>query len=160
MADSYDRYDSEAGGGGFMMGLLTKDVEIDLSRTHLIRHLTEDTASELQLIYAQLEQRATETLLGSNIDTTNLTVERTVDARYSGQSFELPILIPNNISKNDCISLIRNQFNAVHKNFYGYDKPTEEIELSGCHKAQPQPSRPVGRCIISGHTRATLGDAS
>ena len=111
------------------MGVLTKDVEIDLSRTHLIRHLTEDTASELQLIYAQLEQRATETLLGSNIDTTDLTVERTVDARYSGQSFELPISIQNNISKNDCISLIRNQFNAVHKSFYGYDKPTEEIEL-------------------------------
>jgi N-methylhydantoinase A len=111
------------------MGVLTKDVEIALSRTHLIRHLTKDTASELELVYSQLEQRARETLSQSNIDTTDLTVERTVDARYSGQSFELPIPIQNNISKDDCISLIRNHFNAVHKSFYGYDKPTEEIEL-------------------------------
>ena len=84
---------------------------------------------DLQLIYSQLEQRATDTLFESNIDATHLTVERTVDARYSGQSFELPISIQNNISKDDCVSLIRNRFNAAHKSFYGYDKPAEEIEL-------------------------------
>ena len=111
------------------MGVLTKDVEINLSRTHLIRHLNEDIVGDLQLIYSQLEQRATDTLFESNIDATHLTVERTVDARYSGQSFELPISIQNNISKDDCVSLIRNRFNAAHKSFYGYDKPAEEIEL-------------------------------
>jgi N-methylhydantoinase A len=111
------------------MGVLTKDTELDLSQTRLVRGLAESAADEVGRIYTDLERRATETFAHNNINTVGLVIEYTVDARYAGQSFELAVRIEPGQTASNTLLAIRDGFNAAHKQLYGYDKPNEEIEL-------------------------------
>jgi len=112
------------------MGVLTKDTELDLSRTRLVRGLGSATAqSEIKSIFEELDRRAQETLVQNGVSTTQLVTGRSVDARYVGQSFELSVRIQPGEINARTMAAIRDEFHAVHKRRYGYDKPAEEVEL-------------------------------
>lgn len=104
------------------LGMTVSDVVKDYSKAVLIRQ-DAFTVKILKEIFAPLldTARADLTLEGFNSDSIEL--ERYLDIRYVGQSFELTIPI-----KNFSDGFIT-AFHKMHKERYGHSSPEEEIEL-------------------------------
>ena len=111
------------------MGVLTKDMQIDLSQTLLARGRSEDVAPRAGAVFAELEQRAAQTFAESGIDCSSWLIERTVDARYAGQSFELEVPVAAGAVDAGALDAVRHDFDAHHRRRYGYDRPGSEIEF-------------------------------
>jgi N-methylhydantoinase A len=105
------------------MGVLTKDVQVDLGQTRLLRLSAAGTAGGAGEVFAALAQRA-QALLGVDA---RLSLEYSVDARYVGQNFELPVVLP--AGPADLAPAVRAGFDAEHRRLYGYDQPEKEIEI-------------------------------
>jgi len=109
------------------MGVLTKDVQLETSQTRLVRASESTAIDQITRIYTELEERAIKGLsLGRKSD---IVIERSVEARYAGQSFELRVPVPTGTIAVTSMHAIRDGFGAVYKRLYGYDRPGEEIEL-------------------------------
>lgn len=111
------------------MGVLTKDVQLDLSRTRLVRRSAPGAVADVSAIYDELERRAVDTFAQNRMASEGLAIERNVDARYVGQNFELSVQVPPGAIGPQAIDAIREGFNAAHKRLYGYDRAAAEIEL-------------------------------
>lgn len=111
------------------MGVLTKDIQLDLSQTRLVRDAAAGAAADVAAILAGLERRAVGTFAGHRIDLSGLLLDRTVDARYVGQNFELSVPVAAGPVTAQTLADVRSSFNATHKRLYGYDLPEKEIEL-------------------------------
>jgi N-methylhydantoinase A len=104
------------------MGVLTKDVQVDLGQTRLLRLSAPGTPEAADALFAALAARA-KALLGADA---RLSLEYSVDARYVGQNFELPVMLP---SVAQLAATVRAGFDAEHRRLYGYDQPEKEIEI-------------------------------
>ena len=111
------------------MGVLTKDIQIDLSQTRLVRDSSSGTEGIVEALYADLERRATATLRQGGLDGGALRFERSVDARYVGQNFEIPIIVPDGTPRGGVLISLRDRFHDAHKRLYGYHHPGKEVEL-------------------------------
>jgi len=111
------------------MGVLTKDIQLDLSQTRLVRSRKASAEAEVGRIFADLERRGLEALARNQIPTDGIAIERTIDARYVGQNFELPVAVGLGPIDAAMLRAIGESFNAAHKRLYGYDKPGNEVEL-------------------------------
>ncbi|WP_240782453.1 hydantoinase/oxoprolinase family protein [Roseococcus sp. SYP-B2431] len=111
------------------MGVLTKDVQVDLSQTRLIRDGEAGGGEAAAAILAGLAERARAILARSGQETGQLAFEQLVDARYQGQNFELQIPLPGMPAPNAIIPAVREGFDAEHRRLYGYDQPDKPIEL-------------------------------
>jgi len=101
------------------MGVLTKDIQLDMSQTRLVRSSNTSAADEVGEIFAELERRGVETFARNKIDTSGLVMERSVDARYVGQNFELAVAVAPGAIASGTLTAIGGGFNAVHKRLYG-----------------------------------------
>jgi N-methylhydantoinase A len=110
-------------------GVLTKDIQIDLSQTRILRGTSVEIERQVQTIYDELEDRAKATFVRNGLGIDGLVVERTVDARYAGQNFELAVAVPSGAIDGAALDAVRKGFDAVHRRLYGYDQPEKEIEL-------------------------------
>ena len=110
------------------MGVLTKDVQVDLSQTRLLREGPE-VGAEAAAVFAALATRARETLARSGQPTDRLVLEHVVDARYQGQNFELQIPLDPTLDAGSILPAVRRGFDAEHRRLYGYDQPEKPIEL-------------------------------
>lgn len=111
------------------MGVLTKDVQLDLSQTRILRLTEPDAAATLDELYMALNRRARATFADNGIDTAALVVERSVDARYVGQNFELSVPLPSEAVGGDLLAAARSGFDRAHARVYGYDQPDKDVEL-------------------------------
>jgi N-methylhydantoinase A len=111
------------------MGVLTKDIQLDLSQTRLIRGLTGSAAAAVGEIFSELERRASSQFLQNGMDVSALRIERVVDARYDGQNFELPVTVTAGPVDSVKLDGIRDGFNAAHQRLYGYSQPDKEVEI-------------------------------
>jgi N-methylhydantoinase A len=70
---------------------------------------------------------------------------RSVDLRYHGQSFELPIAVPPGALTAADIARLRAEFDAAHERAYGYAAPEDAVELVNVRLAAigvtPRPRR-------------------
>jgi N-methylhydantoinase A len=68
-----------------------------------------------------------------------------VDLRYHGQSFELPIAVPPGALTPADIARLRAEFDAAHERAYGYAAPEDAVELVNVRLAAigvtPRPRR-------------------
>lgn len=110
-------------------GVLTKDVQINVSQTRLTRGAGGTTAEAVARLYSELERRAASALSRSGLDTTPLVFERTVDVRYDGQNFELPASVPGGALVPASLGAIREGFESAHERMYGYRHSGNPIEL-------------------------------
>jgi N-methylhydantoinase A len=108
------------------MGVLTKDIQIDVSQTRLIGQADPQAGAQLQSIFESLEQRAVEMLKKTDIGAAQVALERTVDVRYRGQNFELTVPAP---AGGELLEAVRASFDAAHERMYGYAQPQAPIEL-------------------------------
>ena len=127
------------------MGVLCKDIRIDLSQT-LIRRAgahAGELAAALRAIYGDLEARARRSFQHSALDTTAMHVTRSVDARYLGQNHELTVPVAAGDIDAAALAQVRAEYDAAHTRLYGYAKPDAELELVtfrlGAHLPVPRP---------------------
>ncbi|SMP15290.1 N-methylhydantoinase A [Desulfurobacterium pacificum] len=101
------------------MGMLLSDVVKDYSLTVMVRD-EELSLQTLDEFFKVLEDRAFEELISEGIEEENIFLERFVDVRYRGQSFELIVPFSENFVDD---------FHREHEKVYGYSSPEREVEV-------------------------------
>ncbi len=101
------------------LGLLMADVVRDFSQTVLLR-AEQVSVSRLGTLFAPLEERAEKEMAREGFSPREITVERRLDVRYVGQSYEVTIPL-----KADFLAL----FHSEHSRLYGYSNTSWPVEL-------------------------------
>ncbi|MFL6796563.1 MAG: hydantoinase/oxoprolinase family protein [Xanthobacteraceae bacterium] len=109
------------------LGLLCTDVVHDYIRSSLTP-LTELVPNAVNGIFLDLEVRARADLGGEGLDQPAM-IERSLDLRYTGQGYELPVAIGNGpISEHDLAGAAA-RFHSEHKALHGHSAPDQPVEL-------------------------------
>jgi N-methylhydantoinase A len=98
--------------------MLVADVVKDYSRT--IMKPGAVTRDFLLESFQPLVEKGLEDLNSEGFGPGSIRIDRNLDLRYAGQSFELSIPF-----SNDFLT----EFHTAHKNMYGYSLPTENVEI-------------------------------
>ena len=128
------------------MGMCMADVIKDYSHTVMLQEAA-TTAGMLDELFAPLEERGRAELAEEGITTGQMVLERYLDMRYVGQSFE--ILCPCAAGDADFAEV----FHALHEKTYGYRNPDKPIQIVNIRlRAKGAPVKPV-------FDKQPLGDA-
>ncbi len=100
------------------MGMLLSDIIKDYSLTVMLRE--DASAEEIRSLFRPLEDRGRASLRPEGIRSRDITLERFLDMRYRGQSFEL--MVP---FENDHLA----RFHALHEKTYGFSNPDRSVEI-------------------------------
>jgi N-methylhydantoinase A len=110
------------------LGLLVSDVVYDYG-TSRVRRLDAVDPDALAAEFADLEARGRERLAEEGFGAERQAVERTVDLRYAGQTFDLSVPIPGDDVDAATVERLVEQFHARHRERYGHADPGEPVEL-------------------------------
>ena len=118
-------------------GMLASPVSRETARTVLLSTADHDTGSAIDRTLAELEGQARSEMLDESISEADLTAELWVDARYTGQSFEL------RVPATDWIQ----HFHTAHEERYGHRREASSIEAVTLRAivTAPRPSVQVTR---------------
>lgn len=100
-------------------GMLLSDVVKDYSRTWL-RKTRVLPAKEIEAFFEPMERQARRELRGEGIRRTAMRLERFLDMRYVGQSYEITVPFGRRFEAS---------FHLLHRRLYGYDDPGRETEI-------------------------------
>ena len=137
------------------MGVLTKDVQVDLSQTHLLRDAP-GAGDAAAAVFESLAARARATLARTGQNADAIIVEHVVDARYRGQNFELQIPLSGTPDAHGIVAAVRRGFDAEHRRLYGYDQPEKPIELVTFRLRARVPIEPLAARGRDGARRAAV----
>ncbi|MEX2048577.1 MAG: hydantoinase/oxoprolinase family protein, partial [Gemmatimonadota bacterium] len=111
-------------------GMLASPVTREASRTLLVRSDAPEVEAAVRSAFTELEDEARQAMRSDESDSATLTVERWIDARYRGQSFELAVAAAGWIEA----------FHLAHEERYGYarqDSVVEAVTLRAVVSAPP-----------------------
>ena len=103
-------------------GLLLADFRHDLAKSLLVT-ACDDALARVEELHAELEREAAGILRSEGFAPEQNVVERRLDMRYIGQSFELTV--PMKKTLQDTITL----FHSRHREIYGYATSDEPVEI-------------------------------
>jgi N-methylhydantoinase A len=110
------------------VGMLMADLRHDYVQTHYTSLAGADLP-ELAAMFDELVRLGSERLQSEGVEEPARTFERSLDLRYAGQEFALPIPVaPDELLAGDAAA-IRARFDAAHQHRYGYATPEEEVEM-------------------------------
>jgi len=151
------------------MGLLLTDLRADFAATGL-RLLTPDAAAAMETTFAALEKEAEAWFAAEHIAPDARHVARSVDMRYAGQNYELPIALPDGAVGAEALAALASGFAAAHQRAYGFvaeDEPVQlvtfRLEATG-HvpraRFRPQPDAgPDASAALTGHRDVWLAES-
>jgi N-methylhydantoinase A len=133
------------------MGLLLTDLRADFATTELLG-LTKDALAPMAAAFRRLSAQAQAWFEAEGIPSGARRITRTVDMRYAGQNYELPVALPDGEFGAGTLDELMRGFAAAHERMYGFtadDEPvqlvTYRLEASGIvPKAALQPEAEVG----------------
>ncbi|MGQ4874488.1 MAG: hydantoinase/oxoprolinase family protein [Promethearchaeia archaeon] len=108
------------------LGFLLADIRVDYVNTY-IKNQKNLTPNEINQIFNKLKNKAIETLKKEGFNEQEILIFKSIDMRYTGQSFELNVPINIDIVNREDFDFIANQFEEIHENTYGYRMENEEI---------------------------------
>ena len=114
-------------------GMLMSDVIKDYSQTVMLSEgdIVRDT---LELHFSPLESRGREDLLEEGVDPARISLERYLDMRYQGQSYEIMVPFGANFTE---------QFHLLHEKTYGYCNRNKNVEVVNVRlRALGRPEKP------------------
>jgi N-methylhydantoinase A len=115
------------------IGMIMADVIKDYSFT-VMRNQLNCTADQLSNLFENLEERGLEDLSKEGIDEKNVRLERYLDMRYEGQSYE--IIVPFEANYID-------GFHTLHEKTYGYRNEDKIVEIVNIRlRARGIPEKP------------------
>jgi N-methylhydantoinase A/oxoprolinase/acetone carboxylase beta subunit len=106
------------------LGMLLADVVKDYSAA-ILKPTAALTAEALQAALEPLQTRATADLLAEGFHPSDILLTPTLDLRYRGQAYELPIPF----TPGEPISAVESAFHLAHQKLYGYANPRRSTEL-------------------------------
>ena len=101
------------------LGILSADIVKDDSRTVLLSTQQDDLEGRLNSIFKRLRRQVAKELEGEGIAPGQAEWQRSVDARYLGQSYELNVPFPD----------FSQHFHQRHQSLYGYSNPQQPVEV-------------------------------
>jgi N-methylhydantoinase A len=116
------------------IGMLMADIIKDYSLTVMLNQFNTD-AARLSKLFTGLEGKGTQDLISEGTEERNVILERYLDMRYEGQSYE--IIVPFN---NDFIE----GFHGLHEKKYGYRNQDKTVEIVNLRlRARGIPDKPT-----------------
>lgn len=109
------------------LGLLLSDLKTSYALTRLML-LDEASASRMAETFEELERRAHAWFEHEAIPPGARALRRSVDVRYAGQNYELPVLVPDGPLNPANLEGLRTRFERVHEQMYGYVVPEEPMQ--------------------------------
>ena len=151
------------------MGLLLTDLRADFASTKLTT-LGRAALPEVAAAFAALLARAAAWFEGEHIPPEARQAVRTVDMRYAGQNYELPIALPEGPVGPGTLDALAAGFDAAHQRMYGFTAAGEavqmvtfRVEASGLVPKASFPRRPEGpadaSAAITGRRDVWLAEA-
>ncbi|GIH17781.1 hydantoinase/oxoprolinase family protein [Rugosimonospora africana] len=110
------------------VGLLTTDVIQDFVQTDITK-LREGAGPAILTQFAALEQRAVASLSEQGFDRAEIVCHRELDARYSGQGFELRLQLADVADHDDLPAGLADLFHTEHARIYGHAAHAELVEV-------------------------------
>jgi len=151
------------------MGLLLTDLRADFAATRLLT-LARAALPTIEDAFAGLHAQAEAWFDGEEIGAGSRQLTRTVDMRYAGQNYELPVAVPDGPVTGATLDTLAAGFAAAHQRMYGFVAEGEAVQLvtfrveaAGLvRKAQfqPQPDRgPDASDAVAGRRDVWLPEA-
>src|SRR6185312_981013 len=126
------------------LGLLEAEVEHHLVRT-VLRPLFGTKPSEIGAVVAEMEREA-EALLRAEGSQARVEIERSVDLKYQGQSFELTVPLPPSFS-DEAFRTLAADFGREHARTYGHQAEGDPIQIVNL-RLTARVLRPADRAAI------------
>src|SRR5215471_13914135 len=115
-------------------GMLMAEPRQDFVRTYY-RSLDQTDFTELSRIAAEME-----TLAHSRMGNVEIRMNHSLEVRYTGQDFSLPIAVDPKLYADDYSATIRNAFRELHQTRFGYHDADLPLEIVNAHLAAMAPS--------------------
>ncbi|MFP9190960.1 hydantoinase/oxoprolinase family protein [Natronosalvus vescus] len=116
------------------LGLVLTDRIHDAS-TSMVRRLADVSSETLEATFERLEREGYDRLAGDGTaddgtdENGRIVLERAIDLRYVGQSFDLTIALPDEPVTQSVLEVATRRFHERHEQRYGHASPDESIEL-------------------------------
>ena len=110
------------------LGLLLTDLMTNYSQTRIMP-VDDKAPGIIADVFANLDRRANAWFDGEGIAHAMRRMRRTIDMRYAGQNYELPIACPDDLTAADLVPSLRKSFEAAHQQMYGYIAPEEPMQI-------------------------------
>ncbi|NKC32872.1 hydantoinase/oxoprolinase family protein [Falsiroseomonas selenitidurans] len=110
------------------MGLLLTDLRADFSATRLTA-LDEAALAPMEAAFATLRASADRWFAQEHIADDKRLTHRTVDMRYAGQNYELPVALPDGPFTAATLAHLAEGFAAAHRQMYGFVAEGEAVQL-------------------------------
>ena len=110
------------------LGLLLTDLKTNDAQTRLMP-ATAASLPRMSETFAELEARAVAWFEQEGIARPARTLRRTVDMRYAGQNYELPVAFPDEPPGPALIKALTAAFERAHEQVYGYIAEEEPIQI-------------------------------
>ncbi len=116
------------------IGMLMADIIKDYSLTVMLNQFNTD-AGELSKLFHSLEGKGTEDLISEGLEERNVILERYLDMRYEGQSYEIIVSFNDNFLED---------FHVLHEKKYGYRNQDKTVEIVNLRlRARGIPGKPT-----------------
>lgn len=111
-------------------GMAVADVVFTFSQG-LLGPLDPERVAEAKAWAEKLWRRSWEALAGEGVEEERRKISLYVDLRYSRQSYELTLPAPylRRAPEGECLALLAEAYHRAHEGAYGYNHPSERIEL-------------------------------
>ena len=110
------------------LGLVGSDLKRDYVRTVYVTTADADP-SALEAAFAALENEGAAMLVRANVPPARRQFERSVDARYARQSYELAVPVPAGALDRARLKQIAESFHDMHRRTYGHDNRSEPVQI-------------------------------
>ena len=110
------------------MGLLLTDLRADFSTTAL-RVLDAAVLADVVAAFDALAGQAEAWFAAEGILPVAQRIVRTVDMRYAGQNYELPIAVPDGEIGPATLDILAERFEAAHRQAYGFVAEDDPVQL-------------------------------
>ena len=142
-------------GVGSAFGAITMDIRHDVEAT-FYAPTTEVVVGELNDAYAALERDVTALLEADGVERADMTLERSAQMRYVGQSYEVTTPVPSGDLDADAVTTIAEAFNDVHEQEYGVSSDTFTVafvtlRVTGVGRTANPEDMGKGRCKVLLH---------
>ena len=110
------------------MGLLLTDLRADFAVTRLSL-LAPSALPGVRDSFSELDAMAAEWFAAEGIPAPDRRTARTVDMRYAGQNYELPIVLPDGEIGPDTLLALADCFADAHRRMYGFIAEEDPVQL-------------------------------
>jgi len=110
------------------LGLLISDILYDYSTSRVRRWADVDPA-DLRSTFGAFVDEGRERLTEEDLPADRRAFERSLDLRYEGQSFELPVSVPEGDIDAETMETVAERFHGRHRQRYGHAYEDEPVEL-------------------------------